>query len=96
MGRVGEAKANRVWFYVWIAYMGVTLTPIPIPHGIAGGLLLVWYFSLGRNQVAYVKETWGNGYERKRWTTPLLIASCCLLSAIVLFVVVKELAISLR
>jgi hypothetical protein len=94
-GALGEAKANRVWFYVWDCLYGV-LTPIHIPHGIAGGLLLVWYFSLGKNQVAYVKEKWGNGYERKPWTTPLLIASCCLLSAIVVFVVAKELAIGLR
>jgi hypothetical protein len=96
MGRVSEAKANRMFFYFWIAYLGVTLTPIPIPRGTAGVLLLVWYLSLGRNQVAYVKEKWGDGYERKPWTTPLLIASCCLLGTIVLIVVANELAIHLR
>lgn len=59
MGRVKEAKANRVWFYLWMVYFGVTLTPIPIPRGTAIGLLLVWYLSLGQNQVAYVKKKWG-------------------------------------
>src|ERR1700684_1195736 len=39
MGRVSEAKANRVFFYLWIVYFGVTLTPIPIPTGTATGLL---------------------------------------------------------
>lgn len=96
MGRVNEAKANRAWFYLWIVYFGVTLTPIPIPRGSAIGLLLVWYLSLGKNQVAYVKERWEEGYQRKRWTTPLVIASCCLLGAIVVLVVAQELAISLR
>ena len=96
MGRVNEAKANRVFLYLWIVYFGVTLTPIPIPRGTAIGLLLVWYLSLGMNQVAYVKKTWGDRYERKPWTTPLLIASCCLLGAIVVLVIAKELAISLR
>jgi hypothetical protein len=96
MGRVKEAKANRVWFYVWIAYFGVTLTPIPIPHGIAIGLLLMWYLTVGTDQVAYVKQTWRDGYERKSWKTPLLIAFCCLLGAFVVLAAAKELAISLR
>jgi len=96
MGRVDEAKANRVWFYVWFAYIAVTLTPIHLPHGIAGGLLLVWYFSLGKNQVAYVKETWRDGYERRPWKTPLLTAFCCLIGATVLFAGAEALANSLR
>jgi hypothetical protein len=96
LGRVNEAEANRMFFYLWIVYFGVTLTPIPIPHGIAIGLLLVWYLILGRNQVAYVKEKWGDGYKRKPWATPLLVGSCCLLCGIVVFVVAKELAISSR
>ena len=96
MGRVNEAEANRMFFYLWIVYFGVTLTPIPIPRGTAGGLLLVWYLVLGRSQAAYVKEKWGDGYERKRWTTPLLLASCCLIGAIAVLLLAKELAISLR
>jgi hypothetical protein len=96
MGRVKEAKANRVWFYLWIVYLGVALTPIPIPTGTSIALLLVWYFNLGRDQVVYVKGKWGNGYQRKSWTTPLLIASSCLLGAIAVIVAANELATSLR
>src|SRR4029077_2200123 len=96
LGRTGEAKANRVWFYLWIAYFGVTLTPIPIPRGVAGGLLLEWYFGLGTNQVAYVKEKWRDRYERKPWKTPLLIAFCCLLGAIIVITVAKVLETGLR
>jgi hypothetical protein len=89
MGRVDEAKANRAWFYVSIAYLGFTLVAIfipAIPEGIFGlapiGLLLGWFFSLGRKQITYVKETWGDRYERKSWKKPLLIASCCLIGVI--------------
>jgi hypothetical protein len=96
MGRVNEAEANRLFFYLWIVYMGITLTPIPIPTGTATALLLLWYLILGRHQVAYVKEKWGDGYARKPWKTPLLIASSCLLGVIALVVAAKELAISLR
>jgi hypothetical protein len=94
LGRVDEAKANRVWFYVSIAYFGVVLvtTFIPvIPEGLfrlAGlALLLGWYFSLGKKQIAYVKETWRDGYQRKPWKKPLLIAFGCLIGAFALLFV---------
>jgi hypothetical protein len=39
-------------------------------------------------QIRYVKETWQDGYERKRWKKPLLIAFGCFIGAFVaLFVV---------
>ena len=80
MGRVDEAKANRMWFYVLIAYLGLAFVTIfiPIPQGLftlaSIGLLFGWYLSLGKKQVTYVKETWRDGYERKPWKEPLLIA----------------------
>ena len=94
LGRVDEAKANRVWFYVSIAYLGFALVTIfipAIPEGLfrlaAIGLLLGWYFSLGKKQIIYVKETWRDGYERKPWKKPLLIAFGWLIGAfVVLFV----------
>jgi hypothetical protein len=83
MGRVDEAKANRVWFYIWIAYLGFIMVPDSIrviPPGllplVSLGLLTVWYFSLGQKQARYVKETLRDGYERKPWKAPLLIAFC--------------------
>ncbi|HYM08461.1 MAG TPA: hypothetical protein VEU11_18060 [Terriglobales bacterium] len=63
IGRVDEAKANRVWFYVLIAYLGLAFVTIfiPIPQGLftlaSIGLLFGWYLSLGKKQVTYVKET---------------------------------------
>jgi hypothetical protein len=80
MRRVDEAKANRMWFYVSIAYLGLAFVTIfiPIPQGLFTlvfiGLWFGWYLSLGKKQVTYVKETWRDGYERKSWKEPLLIA----------------------
>ena len=34
-------------------------------------------------QIRYVKETWQDGYERKRWKKPLLIAFGCFIGALV-------------
>ena len=82
MGRVDEAKANRVWFYIWIAYLVMATSsdihPALLPW-VSTGLLAGWYFSLGRKQTTYVKETLRDGYERKPWKGPLLIALCCLI-----------------
>lgn len=89
MGRADEARANRAWFYVSVVYLGLTVVTMFvsfIPEGLfnlAGiGLLLGWFFSLGARQIAYVKETWRNGYERKSWNKPMLVASCCLIGII--------------
>jgi hypothetical protein len=100
LGRGDEAKANRVWFYVSIAYLVFALvtTFIPaIPEGLfrlaAIALLVGWYFSLGKKQILYVKETWRDGYVRKPWKKPLLIAFGYLIGAfVVLFIlaVVEE------
>jgi hypothetical protein len=91
LGRADEAKANRVWFYVSIAYLlavFVTSSISVIPDGVfraAGlGLLLGWYFSLGKKQIRYVKEAWREGYQRKPWTKPLLIGFGCLIGAFIL------------
>jgi hypothetical protein len=86
LGREEEAKANQMWFYVSVGYLTVVLVSIFIPaipewpfRVVAIGLLLGWYFALGKKQIAHVKETWGDTYERRPWKKPLLIAFGCLL-----------------
>jgi hypothetical protein len=99
MGRVDEAKANRRWFYVLIAYLGFTFVTIfifiPIPQGllelVPTGLLFGWYLSLGKKQVTYVKETWQAGYKRKPWKEPLVVASGCLIVIFIVFSVAEDL-----
>jgi len=63
MGRIDEAKANRAWFYVSAAYLGLKVVTMFIPlipegvfHLVGVGLLLGWFFSLGAGQIAYVKD----------------------------------------
>ena len=103
MGRVDEARTNRVWFYVSIAYFGVTLLTIAIPavpdgifSWIASGLLFGWFFSLGRKQITYVRETWRDRYPRKSWRKPLAIAFCFLIGAFAVLMVVEKLVFSPR
>lgn len=98
MGRLEEAKANRTWFYVSMAYLGLTLVTIPfpaVPGGLfslaAFGLLIGWYWNVGRKQVVYVRQTWREGYLRKPWKKPLLIAFCCLMGTFIVLTIAEKL-----
>lgn len=100
MRRVHEAKANRIWVYVSVAYVGLAFASIfiPIPEGLVGltsiGLLLGWYLSLAKKQVMYVKVTWPDGYERKPWKKSLLIAFGCLIGTLTVFAVAEDIVLS--
>jgi hypothetical protein len=94
LGRADEARANRVWFYISICFLALacitTLIPaIPDAWFQTGGvaLLLGWYFSLGKKQIAYVKVTWRDDYEHKPWRRPLLIGVGCFAGAFALIFV---------
>ena len=48
------------------------------------GILLGWYFSLGKKQIQYVNSQLHNGYTRKPWSKPLLVAFDCFVGFMVL------------
>lgn len=80
LGRTDEARANRIWFYLSLGWLVAVLAGTFVPaigdgwyHAISIGMLLGWYFSLGREQARYVKETWQGSYPRKPWGCPLLV-----------------------
>jgi hypothetical protein len=68
---------------------------VPIPEGLftlaSIGLPLGWYLSLGKKQVTYVGETWQDGYERKSWKEPLLIAFGFLIGTSIVLAVAEDL-----
>ena len=99
LGRYEEAKANRVWVYTYLAYLGITILSIFIPiipdfiFNIVGlALLLSWYFTLGKKQIKFVKEELNNEYEHKPWAKPLLIGFGCLVAFLILVFIVALLA----
>ena len=55
-------------------------------------MLIAWYLTHGKLQIAYVKERFGKEYPRKGWGAPLGIAFA---SVIALFVAIVVLAIAL-
>lgn len=99
LGRAEEAKANRLWFNISVAFLVCTSISVfipAIPGGIfrliGTGILLGWYFSLGTKQIKFVKARWQDGYQRKSWTQPLLIAFGCLVGWFVSLVIFAILA----
>jgi hypothetical protein len=82
-----------VWFKITVAFLVLTLISVFIPaipdaifNVAAIGLLLGWYFSQGKKQIKYVKDTWQDRYQRKSWTKPLLIAFGWWLGVIAVFI----------
>jgi hypothetical protein len=95
LGRTREAKANQKWFYATLIFYALLIFTSYIPaipesstRFIALIMLLVWYFRLGAKQIKYVKATCPDGYQRKPWTKPLVIA----IAAIIAFISVGTIA----
>ncbi len=81
LGNPSRALVNLVWVGVTIVFLIVNLGTLFLPDskGIDGvmravglGLLLGWYFTQGRGQAQYVKDTLGDDYVKKGWGGPLL------------------------
>lgn len=92
LGQPDKAKTNKKWAIGVIIFL-VIFALLPsirmldlIGRGIALILLIMWYFSQGRVQVKFVKEKYGQEYENKKWTLPLLIGTGCIIGLIILMI----------
>lgn len=92
LGQPDRAKTNKTWACVTIIFL-LLFALIPVNVGGIGGLiglilLLSWYFSQGRAQAKYVKETYGKEYEKKGWAKPLLIGIGCFIGYVIFAIIV--------
>ena len=84
LGEPAKAATAKVWgIATLIALAVVSLASLLLPDSKAldGGsravmfaLLLSWYYSSGRPQVALIKSRFGTQYPRRGWAKPLLLA----------------------
>jgi len=82
LGEQDRAKSAMRWFYFSLAiFLTIFVVSIfMIANGADRGIsslgvfyYLIWYFSAGKSQAKYVKETFGKDYPRRSWGKPLLI-----------------------
>ncbi len=92
LGESELAEISKRWFY---ASLGMLLL-----YAIAGSPLLrllplvylvTWYLGSARPHMRYVKERFGNDYNRRPWKTPLLAASGLMVMYVALQVLVGAL-----
>jgi hypothetical protein len=84
LGEPAKASTAKVWVIVTlVVIVGTSVAAILMPANNALGgfsrligfvLLIGWYASSGRGQMAYVKSQFGQDYPRKGWGMPLLFA----------------------
>ena len=63
LGEPEKAKSSKTWFYISIP-LSIFLLGLPC--------LLAWYFISGKEQMAYVKEKYGDNYNKKSWGAPIM------------------------
>ena len=94
LGETEKAATSKIWIIVSIVViLCVTLASALLPDSklfdnlsrvISLVVLLSWYYSIGKSQVAVVRSRFGKTYPRRGWAKPLLLAFV----AIVIFVAV--------
>lgn len=72
LGEDGGARSARIWLYVSIAVF-VVIVLLPVGGLIGLPYLIAWYFAVNRPQIKFVKETFGDDYERRPWTKIVLL-----------------------
>jgi len=98
---LGDTKQASVSWYWCLATLGIVVAlvvagiflPDSSPINKIGNrsgliLLIAWYMSHGKLQVAYVKQHFGNDYPRKGWAAPLGIAFATVVALFVAMFVV--------
>ena len=84
LGKHEKAKKSMIWFYsiFGFIFLGV-ITPdddftMKIFRFVGLGVLAAWSIFSAQPQINYIKEHFGNDYQRRSWGKPIGIVSACL------------------
>lgn len=81
LGDYQKAKSSKIWF---IASIILSIL------GLGFIVLIAWYLSIGKKQITYVKQEFGENYVKKSWGTPLLIGFSFFIVFVIFFMIVPE------
>lgn len=74
LGEEKLAKENKMWAIAGLVgvFTSMLFSSNGGSLGINIGLVLAWYFSVGKKQVAFFEENFNNDYEKRSWLLPVL------------------------
>lgn len=84
LGEHEKAKKSMIWFYSIFGFIFLGLiTPdddftLKIFRFVGLGVLAAWSIFSAQPQINYIKERFGNDYQRRSWGKPIGIVSACL------------------
>jgi hypothetical protein len=106
LGESGKAATAKTWVVVSLAVLvGVALVSVFLPDSkaldglsriVAFALLITWYYTAGKPQVAFVKSRFGKQYPKRGWAKPLLFAVVAIVAFLVVVVAAAVAAAALR
>ena len=98
LGETQKAAASKTWIVLSIAFLVVIAVLsgfLPESKGMDAlarfgglGLLVAWYYNIGKSQNAFVLARFGRDYPRKGWLKPLGIALLVCLAFFIVVVVI--------
>jgi hypothetical protein len=101
LGEPRKAATSKTWaITILVILIGFVVASALLPEVkvldglsriVAFALLLSWYYSIGKPQVAFIKARYGKQYPKRGWVKPLLLA---VLSVAGLFAVAVAFAVA--
>jgi len=83
LGKPERVSASMRWFWITVVYLTIFVPStlfLPASRAIdtvvrwvGMGLLFGWYFTQGKKQSGYIRDSLDNTYIRKGWVRPVLI-----------------------
>lgn len=89
LGEKELAKQNWIWAGIGAVFLFIVMvTGMKIGLGVQIGLVVAWYYALGKKQVLFFEEEFNNDYERKGWIKPILLTIIAIFVAAVVAVLI--------
>ncbi|MCF8207062.1 MAG: hypothetical protein K9J82_18410 [Methylotenera sp.] len=102
MGETEKAATSKTWLVtitVFLILLVLISVVLPESKGVDAlarfggfGLLVAWYYQIGKSQNAFVLARYGKGYPRKGWLKPLGIALLAWIAFFLVAVVIGVIA----